>query len=95
MLNIEIISDNEVKFIGKLDASQEKTATKALDELEGELVIDMEELSYISSMGLGILLKKNHLLKKDGHELILKNLNKHVRDVFRLTRLEEVFNIVE
>ena len=51
----------------------------------------MEELSYISSMGLGILVKNYHRLNSMGHKVILKNLNEHIKDVFKYTRLDQLF----
>lgn len=94
MLTIEQVSENELKFTGRFDASQEK---KAADELQHQIetvTIDMSGLDYISSMGLGVLVNTYKRLNATGHTLRLKNVNSHVRDVFKYTRLDQVFEIV-
>lgn len=95
MLTIEEVSKNEVKFIGEFDASQEGTASEKLSKHEETLTIDMGALKYISSMGLGVLVKTYHRLNENGHTLRLKNLNSHLRDVFKYTRLDQVFEFIE
>lgn len=95
MLTIEEVSENEVKFIGEFDASQESMASEKLAKHEETLTIDMESLKYISSMGLGVLVKTYHRLNEKGHTLRLKNTNSHLKDVFKYTRLDQVFEFVD
>lgn len=94
MLTIEKVSENELKFIGRFDASQESIATDELSSKHETLTIDMAALDYISSMGLGVLVNTYKRLHENGHTLRLKNLNHHIRDVFKYTRLDQVFEIV-
>ena len=42
-------------------------------------------------MGLGILVKNYHRLNGMGYKVILKNLNEHIKDVFKYTRLDQLF----
>lgn len=93
MLTIEKKSDNELKFIGRLDASQAEKAAHHLSKKEESITIDMAGLDYISSMGLSILVNTYKRLNKNGHTVKLKNLNNHVRDVFKYTRLDQIFTI--
>lgn len=95
MLTIEEVSENEVKFIGEFDASQESLASEKLSKHEETLTIDMGDLKYISSMGLGVLVKTYHRLNENGHTLRLKNLNSHLNDVFKYTRLDQVFEFID
>lgn len=95
MLTIEKVGENELKFAGHFDASQQQVALDHLDPYEETLTIDMEELNYISSMGLGILVKTYHRLNQNGHALKLKNLNSHIRDVFTYTRLDQIFELID
>jgi anti-anti-sigma factor len=94
MLTIEQVGKNELKFIGRFDASQH---SKAADELLNQtetVIIDMQELVYISSMGLSVLVNTYKRLNENGHTLKLKNLNSHVRDVFKYTRLDQIFEMI-
>lgn len=93
MLTIEKKSANESKFIGRLDASQAEKAANHLSKKEETITIDMSDLDYISSMGLSILVNTYKRLNENGHTVKLKNLNNHVRDVFKYTRLDQVFTI--
>lgn len=93
MLTIEKKSENEIKFIGRLDASQAEKAANQLSKHDETITIDMSDLDYISSMGLSILVNTFKRLDEYGHTLKLKNMNNHVRDVFKYTRLDQVFTI--
>ena len=93
MLTIEKKGSNELKFIGRLDASQAEKAANQLSQKEETITIDMSDLDYISSMGLSILVNTYKRLNENGHTLKLKNMNSHVRDVFKYTRLDQVFTI--
>lgn len=93
MLTIEIKSANESKFIGRLDANQAEKAANHLSKKDETITIDMSDLDYISSMGLSILVNTYKRLNEKGHTVKLKNLNNHVRDVFKYTRLDQVFTI--
>lgn len=93
MLTIEKKSANELKFIGRLDASQAEKAANHLSKNDETITIDMKDLDYISSMGLSILVNTYKRLNENGHTVKLKNLNNHVRDVFKYTRLDQVFTI--
>ncbi|MDZ7719576.1 MAG: STAS domain-containing protein [Balneolaceae bacterium] len=93
MLTIEKKSANELKFKGRLDASQAEKAANHLSKSEETVTIDMSDLDYISSMGLSILVNTYKRLEKNGHTVRLKNMNDHVRDVFKFTRLDQIFTI--
>lgn len=93
MLTIEKKSANKLKFIGRLDASQAEKAANQLSKHEETITIDMSDLDYISSMGLSILVNTYKRLEESGNTIILKNMNNHVRDVFKFTRLDQVFTV--
>lgn len=95
MLTIEKIGDSELKLTGRFDASQEVSATEEFQKYSETLTLDMKELSYISSMGLSVLVNTYKRLKENNQTLRLKNMNSHVRDVFMYTRLDQLFEIVE
>ncbi len=91
MFKIEEVSLDEIKLIGEFDASQAEIVTDFIERYEVTLTLDLEELSYISSMGLGILVKNYHRLNSMGYKVVLKNLNEHIKDVFKYTRLDQLF----
>lgn len=59
------------------------------------IVLDMAEVRYIDSSGLGALVGLLKRLKRDGVEMRLRSLHPDVRKIFELTRLTRFFPGVE
>jgi anti-sigma B factor antagonist len=57
------------------------------------IVLNLSEVHYIDSSGLGELVKTHTTMRNRGGELKLANLNKHVNDLLQMTRLAAVFDI--
>lgn len=93
MLDIRFGDDRRVLLGGRLDASQAATAQAFLDQVQPPCVIDASGLEYISSAGLGVLLKTHKRLLAAGAGLRLVNVNPHVQDVFRYSGLDKLFTI--
>ena len=74
-------------------AAQAARAQEFLDQVSDRCVIDMAKLEYISSAGLGVLLRTHKRLMQgeDGLELI--NVNKHIADIFRYSGFDKLFAI--
>lgn len=58
-----------------------------------KLMINFENINYMSSAGLTELLKINDALKTDGRPVHLWGLNKDIDNVFRITNLDKMFTI--
>lgn len=94
MFEIEIGENGEIRLSGRLDASQADRAGAVLDKVQGGAVVDLRNLEYVSSMGLGILLKTQKRLRAAGNgELRLVKPNRHIRDVFRFSGFDHIFEI--
>jgi len=85
---------NTVSLSGKFDASKAQETEDVLNKITNTITIDMSELKYICSAGLGILVKNLTRLKGQGHNLVLSNLNSHIDKLFRLSKLDTVFTII-
>jgi len=57
------------------------------------IVLNLGEVHYIDSSGVGELVKAHTTMKNQGGQLKLANLNKRVDDLLQLTRLSAVFDI--
>ena len=57
------------------------------------LVLDCSKLDYISSVGLGILVRANSRMKKIGGAIALAGVQGMVAEVFRITHLDRLFNM--
>ena len=76
-----------VFLTGKLDTeSAPKLNAELAASLGGitELVLDMTDLSYISSAGLRTLLSAQKMMNRQGR-MVLHGVRDSIRDVFRIT----------
>jgi len=55
--------------------------------------IDLSNVDYIDSSGVGVLISLHKLQKKKGKELIIQKVSSKVRNVLKLSSLSDVFNI--
>jgi len=63
------------------------------DKNNKRIVLNLSEVSYIDSSGMGELVKTHTTIRNKGGELKLANLNKRVHDLLQMTRLSSVFDI--
>ena len=63
------------------------------DKGNRRIVLNLSEVSYIDSSGLGELVKTHTTIRNRGGQLKLTNLNKRVHDLLQLTSLASVFDI--
>jgi len=57
------------------------------------IVLNLGEVHYIDSSGVGELVKSHTTIRNQGGDLKLTNLNKRVNDLLQMTRLSAVFDI--
>jgi len=94
MFEIVINEDGIVAVEGRLDAAQAVKAQTFLDKVEGQCVLDLAKLEYISSAGLGVLLKTHKRLMGAGSGIKLVNVSHHIHDIFRYSGFDKLFEIV-
>ena len=93
MFEIRMASDGEISLSGRFDASQVEKARAVFDKVGTTCVVDFENLSYISSGGLSLLLGTEKRLREGGNRLRLKNMSSHIREVFQYAGLDMIFQI--
>ncbi len=93
MLAIEMGAEGRVAMRGRLDASQAAAAQAALDRTSGTVTLDCAALEYLSSAGLGVLLKTHKRLLAAGGRLRLVGVNRHLQDIFNYSGFAQVFEI--
>ncbi len=85
----------ELKLCGRLDtntAAALEAEIAAVPEDCEALVLDMAELSYISSAGLRVLLLTQKSMRERG-SLIVRNVCEDVMDIFEITGFSEILTI--
>ncbi len=93
MLVIDIDDDLRVTMSGRLDAAQAPRAQAFLDTVPDLHIVDMRDLEYISSAGLGVLLRTHKRLMAGGGGLHLVNVNRHIADIFTYSGFDKLFQI--
>ena len=94
MFDIRLGDKGEIIISGRFDASQAVKAETFMAALTESRIVDLGELQYISSLGLGVLLATQKRLMGTGHALKLVNVRGHVREVFHYSGFERVFEIL-
>lgn len=93
---IEELNDNIiVTLVGSLDTAAAIEAEKTLKPItEGEgkdILFECQELEYIASSGLRILLDVLKKTKAKGHKVVLSNVNDDIQNVFKITGFINLF----
>ena len=98
-MDITILKENGatiVRIVGRLDtvtSPELDQAVKPLIDLGATIVFDCEQMDYVSSSGLRVVLSTHKQLAAVGGRFIVRNLNKEVRSVFELTGFNRILNI--
>ena len=87
MFDIRQTVNGTISLHGRFDAAQIDTAARLLEAVDASCVIDFEDLSYISSAGLGLLFATQRRLVDANATLTLINLNPHIRETVSYTHL--------
>jgi len=86
-----------IKVVGRMDAESapdfEVACKSWVDQGIYQLVIDMGELAYVSSMGLRSFITVGQLAQQKGGNVYLCSMRGLVRQVFEITRLIGLFPV--
>jgi len=86
-----------VELRGRLDASSSPDVENQLlgfiNQGEDRLVLDFSELTYMSSLGLRVLMMAAKNIEKVNGKLALAGLNDHIYEIFKIARFTNIFSI--
>ncbi len=69
--------------------------TNALKDNEGDILIKGENLKYLDSTGLGVLISILKKTKEMEHNIIVTDIKPNIKKLFNITGLDKVFIIKE
>ena len=88
-----------IELSGEVDAQRSPEIKSKMRELIAEgknkIVIDLEQVKYMDSSGLGVLVSGLKAARKESGDLKLTALQAEVQNIFELTQLNKVFEIFE
>jgi len=83
----------EGRILSETDLEQ---ANQFLDENKTwKLVFDLSKLHYTSSCGIAFLVKSMTRARIQGGEVIILNVGEGIKKIFEITKMHEVFLIIE
>ena len=84
------------QLMGGPDADQVREAIAAL-VAQGtvQIVIDLNDFSWVNSTGLGVLISSHILVANQGGALKLMRISKRIESIFTVTRLNTVFQVFD
>ncbi len=68
---------------------------QAIEEEQTNIIVDMSNVSWMNSAGLGMLISALTSLRSSGGDLRLANLNDRLRRPLQITKLDSVFQEYE
>jgi anti-anti-sigma factor len=93
MFDIKLDEEKKILLSGRFSAANSAQAESIFTSVKGDCVVDMKGLEYISSAGIGTLVKTYLRLKESGNSIKLINVNKHITEVLRYSGLDKVLTI--
>ena len=87
----------EAEISDKLTSSDLSSFRELLSEIKQStckaIVLDLGNLDWIDSAGLGMLILAKELAQKEEMELVVRSPRGHVKSLLELGRFEKIFNI--
>jgi anti-sigma B factor antagonist len=100
-MTVNSIEDDDrivIQIVGEVDLYNAPKVREAIsqfmDKNKLHILVDLDEVDYIDSSGIGVLISSATDLKDLGGTLQLKCNSPNVKRVFELTRLVDFFDII-
>ncbi len=93
MFDIKVGEEGTIYLSGRFDASQVDRADEVFLTITESATADCADLDYISSAGIGIILKTFKRLHDSGQNLKLVNMQQRIRNVFHVSGLDKIIVI--
>ena len=89
---------NIFKINGRLDSNTsqgfEKKLFQAISDGSKTMVVDFNDLDYISSAGLRVILKATKAIKREDGRIMLCSMQDYVKEVFEIAGFDSFLPIV-
>ena len=86
-----------IRVAGRLDHDSNQYFFQCVqDEIEAghkKIVINFADMGYVSSVGLGELVRASSRVAKAGGEIYLARIENQILDIFKLVNFDRLFNI--
>ncbi len=92
-----VVTLNYEKILDEADIkSIEKSVLPVIDDNDKiKLVLDFSKVQFLSSAMLGLLIRLKKTIEDKGGALRLSGINDKIMGVFKITRLDKIFTIMQ
>ncbi len=101
-MNINITEEGNTTtavFDGRLDTVAAQQIADTIDPLlqhaDRNIILDCGKMPFISSSGLRIFLKIRKEVSAKGGKMYLRNVCPDVMQVFKMTKLDDIFEVID
>ncbi len=87
-----------IELTGTVNRAAKQALEDAYDEavaLDGEILLDFNEVEYINSTGIAVIVGLLALARAADREIGAVGLSEHYKEVFEITRLSDFMHIYE
>lgn len=92
---MEKIITTVTRIDGNTVAEFEKDMKNALEGDDKEIIVDMEQTTYICSSALRVFLKTHKELKKNGGSMLIRNVKPQILEIFEVTGFSGILSFEE
>lgn len=99
-IQVQLLEENSVrrfKIVGEIDAFTAPILKERLASAEKEqglkAELDLSEVDYMDSTGLGVFVGFYKTIKSNGGQLKITGVNRRLKRLFEITGLDEVMDI--
>lgn len=100
-MNNETLNDETaiVKIEGEVDIYSVDQFRRSIEEsITGDIskiILDCTELTYIDSIGMGVLIEMRNQSQELGQQIFMKNPKPNIRKLMVLTGVDRIIDIIE
>ena len=92
-ITIVELQDRKILEEMAINSIGEKLAHLAENQVRPQLLLDFSNVEHLSSAALGMLITLHKQLAEKRGQLVLVNIHPQIFEVFKITRLNKLFNI--
>ena len=93
--NITLLEPKGSLIGGKETDELKQSLAKLLTEGQKKVVVDLGKVDYLNSTALGTFVSAHTSYAKQGARIKLCNVNKNIKNIFVITKLTLVFDVLD
>jgi anti-sigma B factor antagonist len=91
--SVAVVDINGAITYGDGSAKLHETVRDLLNQDDRKILLNLREVHYIDSSGLGELMRSYTSVRNQGGEMKVANLTRRVHDLLKMTRMDAIFRI--